>query len=53
MFDYQVYAKNGSMYNTPPTYAIYLAGACIPELKGEWGSRGGGREKQKKSGAAL
>ncbi|MBT9609117.1 3-phosphoserine/phosphohydroxythreonine transaminase [Aquabacterium sp.] len=25
-FDYQVVADNGSMYNTPPTYAWYIAG---------------------------
>ena len=26
MFDYQTHAENDSMYNTPPTYAIYIAG---------------------------
>ncbi|MBR4799722.1 MAG: 3-phosphoserine/phosphohydroxythreonine transaminase [Clostridia bacterium] len=26
MLDYKVQAENGSMYNTPPTYAIYIAG---------------------------
>ena len=25
-FDYQLVADNGSMYNTPPTYGIYMAG---------------------------
>jgi phosphoserine aminotransferase len=25
-FDYQLVAQNGSMYNTPPTYGIYMAG---------------------------
>ncbi len=24
MFNYQIHADNGSMYNTPPTYAIYI-----------------------------
>jgi phosphoserine aminotransferase len=24
MFDYEIHAKNGSLYNTPPTYAIYI-----------------------------
>ena len=33
MFDYQVYADNGSMYNTPPTYAIYLAGLVFQNLE--------------------
>jgi phosphoserine aminotransferase len=26
MFDYQIHAAKDSMYNTPPTFAIYLAG---------------------------
>lgn len=26
MFRYDIHAKNGSMYNTPPTFAIYVAG---------------------------
>jgi len=24
MFDYQIHADNGSMFNTPPTYSIYI-----------------------------
>jgi phosphoserine aminotransferase len=34
MFDWQVAADNGSMYNTPPTYAWYLAGLVFQWLKG-------------------
>ena len=34
MFDYQVAAENESMYNTPPTYAWYLAGLVFQWLKG-------------------
>jgi len=30
--DYQIQADNGSMYNTPPTYAIYLAGLVFQWL---------------------
>ena len=26
MFRYDIHSKNGSMYNTPPTFAIYVAG---------------------------
>ena len=37
MFDYQTHAENDSMYNTPPTYAIYIAGLVFKMLK----SRGG------------
>ncbi|OZB45767.1 MAG: phosphoserine transaminase [Thiomonas sp. 15-66-11] len=32
-FDYAVAARNGSMYNTPPTYAIYIAGLVFQWLK--------------------
>jgi phosphoserine aminotransferase len=37
MFDYQVYADYGSMYNTPPTYAWYLAGLVFKWLKAKGG----------------
>ncbi|TVQ86982.1 MAG: 3-phosphoserine/phosphohydroxythreonine transaminase [Chromatiaceae bacterium] len=33
MFDYRVHAESGSMYNTPPTYAWYLAGLVFQWLK--------------------
>lgn len=33
MFNYEIHAKNGSMYNTPPTYALYLAGLVFAWLK--------------------
>ena len=32
-FDYQTVANNSSMYNTPPTYAIYMAGLTFQWLK--------------------
>ncbi len=32
MFDYATHAKNGSMYNTPPTYSWYLAGLVFDWL---------------------
>ncbi|MBK1645609.1 phosphoserine transaminase [Thiocapsa imhoffii] len=40
MLDYQVQAKNDSMYNTPPTYAWYLAGLVFEWLKGLGGLAG-------------
>jgi phosphoserine aminotransferase len=40
MFDYKIHADNGSMYNTPPTYAWYLAGLVFQWLKGKGGLRG-------------
>lgn len=33
LFDYGIQAENGSMYNTPPTFAIYLAGLTFRWLK--------------------
>jgi len=32
-FDYRTVAENGSMYNTPPTYGIYIAGLVFQWLK--------------------
>ncbi len=37
MFDYKIHADNESMYNTPPTYAWYLAGLVF-----EWALEQGG-----------
>jgi phosphoserine aminotransferase len=37
MLDYKVHADSGSMYNTPPTYAVYIAGLVF-----EWLQRLGG-----------
>ncbi|MDP1900994.1 MAG: 3-phosphoserine/phosphohydroxythreonine transaminase [Rubrivivax sp.] len=36
-FDYKVVADNDSMYNTPPTYAIYIAGLVFNWLKAQGG----------------
>ena len=33
MFDYKIHADNGSMYNTPPTYAIYICMLVFDWLK--------------------
>lgn len=37
IFNYQIQAENGSMYNTPPTYAWYLAGLVFQWLKAQGG----------------
>jgi phosphoserine aminotransferase len=37
VFDYKVHADNGSMYNTPPTYAWYIAGLVFEWLKANGG----------------
>jgi phosphoserine aminotransferase len=36
-FDFKTVADNDSMYNTPPTYAIYIAGLVFQWLKGQGG----------------
>ncbi len=36
-FDYKVVADNESMYNTPPTYAIYIAGLVFKWIKAQGG----------------
>ena len=37
MMDYKIQADNDSMYNTPPTYAIYIAGLVFKRLKAKGG----------------
>jgi phosphoserine aminotransferase len=36
-FDYKTVADNDSMYNTPPTYAIYIAGLVFQWIKAQGG----------------
>ncbi len=36
-FDYSLVAKNDSMFNTPPTYSIYMAGLTFQWLKRQGG----------------
>ena len=40
MFDYKIHADNESMYNTPPTYAWYLAGLVFKWVKQQGGLSG-------------
>lgn len=40
MLDWKTAADNGSMYNTPPTYAWYLAGLVFKWLKSQGGVEG-------------
>ena len=42
MLDYKIMADNDSMYNTPPCYAIYIAGLVY-----KWALKLGGLEKMK------
>jgi phosphoserine aminotransferase len=47
MLDYRVHIKNGSMYNTPPVFAIYV---CLETLK--WVKEQGGVEGMEKRNIA-
>ena len=49
MLDYTTHAKTDSMYNTPPTYAIYLAGLVFKHLLAT-GGLAGGRAAQHRQG---
>lgn len=37
LYDYQIHAQNNSMYNTPPTYAMYITGLVLAWLKKQGG----------------
>lgn len=43
MFDYRIHVENDSMYNTPPTYSIYMCKLVLDWIKNEIG----GLEKMK------
>lgn len=47
MMDYKIHADNDSMYNTPPTYAIYMAGLVF-----QWLKRNGGVGKMEQKNIA-
>lgn len=48
MLDYKIHADNDSMYNTPPTYAWYLAGLVFQWIKEQGGVEGMARLNQAK-----
>ena len=50
MFDYATHAQNESMYNTPPTYAWYLAGLVFKWLKARGGLAGMAEINARKAG---
>ena len=51
MLDYKIHADEGSMYNTPPCYAIYMAGLVFEWLLEKGGIKA--MEKENKQKAAL
>src|SRR5918995_163759 len=50
-FNYQVQAENDSMYNTPPTYAIYIAGLVLGHVREQGGLKA--MEAHNKAKAAI
>ncbi|MDT0581410.1 3-phosphoserine/phosphohydroxythreonine transaminase [Brumicola blandensis] len=49
IFNYQLQAKSGSMYNTPPTFSWYLAGLVFEWLKTKGGLAKMAQRNQEKS----
>src|SRR6187401_697865 len=48
MLQYRTHAKNESMYNTPPTFAIYLVGLVLKWIKSNGGLAGVGETNRRK-----
>ena len=53
MFNYQTHADNGSMFNTPPCYTIYIAGKVIKWIKEKFGSLEAMKAHNEKKAAIL
>ncbi|WDF77156.1 3-phosphoserine/phosphohydroxythreonine transaminase [Mucilaginibacter sp. KACC 22773] len=49
MLDYRVFRDNGSMYNTPPVFAIYAAMLNLQWLKGKGGVKSIAKENVRKA----
>lgn len=50
MYDYRLHADADSMYNTPPTYAIYMAGLVFKWLQRQGGLKGIAARNAEKAG---
>ncbi len=53
MFNYQTHADNGSMFNTPPCYTIYIAKLVLEWIKNEVGGLEKMQEINEKKAAIL
>ncbi len=53
MFSYKVHSKNDSMYNTPPTYSIYMSKLVLEWIKNDMGGLSKMEEHNKKKAAIL
>ena len=51
MLQYRVHAAKDSLYNTPPTWAIYVLGLCCRWLEGQGGTEVVGEANQRKAEA--
>ncbi len=49
MFNYEIHAKAGSMYNTPPTYSWYVAGLVFEWIKKKGGIKAMAEINKRKS----
>lgn len=50
MLQYRTYADNGSMYNTPPCYTIYICGKVFKWIKAQGGLEGMKKINEEKAG---
>ena len=50
MLDYRLHVKNGSMYNTPPCWSIYVCGLVYQWVMREGGTREMQRRNEEKAG---
>lgn len=53
MFNYETHSENGSMFNTPPCYTIYIAGKVIKWIMKNFGSLEAMKEHNEKKAAIL
>ena len=53
MFNYQIHADNGSMYNTPPCYSIYVCKLVLEWIKNEIGGLANMQDINEKKAALL
>ncbi len=53
MLNYQTHADNGSMFNTPPCYTIYIAGLVMKWIKEEFGDLNGMKAHNEKKAKIL
>lgn len=53
MFNYATHSENGSMFNTPPTYAIYICMLVLEWIKSEFGGLEAMKVHNEKKAAIL